>query len=263
MKTILIFLSVLFLLTDASAQLVLNQTDSQHLKQGKWIGKYSDGKVRYEGYFDNDKPVKEWKRYHENGKLKAILVYVPNSEKVKAELYDLEGSLFSKGNYNGKEKDSIWTYFNNKVIVARESYQKGLKNGKSFAYYSDGKTADETEWLNGKLNGIWREFYPSGNKKSEISYLDGKRQGNSRIYFESGQTQIEGLYDNDQCAGTWKFYNPEGKIKLKLEYKEGTLQNPDALDSLELVDFNAFDKAKGTIKDPEHYRENPEEFLKK
>jgi len=138
-----------------------------------------------------------------------------------------------------------------------------LKNGKSFYYYPDGKTLNETEWLNGKLNGIGREFYPSGEKKSETRYLDGKRQGGSSVYFETGKIQIEGKYDNDQYAGTWKFYNPEGTIKFQLEYKEGMLQNPEALDSLQSNEFKAFDKVKGKLKDPEHYRENPEEYLRK
>ena len=245
------------------AQSALNQSDSNHLKQGKWIGKYPAGTIRYEGYFNNDKPVGEWKRYHENGKLKAILVYNPNSEKVKAELYDPEGTLISKGNYIGILKDSTWTYFDNKLIVTRENYSKGLKSGKTLSYYPDGKTLNETEWVNGKLNGIRREFYPIGEKKSETRYIDDKRQGECKIYFETGKIQIEGSYDNDQCTGTWKFYNPNGDIKLQFEYKDGVLQNSEMLDSLELKEFKAYDKAKGALKDPDHYRENPEEYMRK
>lgn len=263
MKTTLILLFNLFLYINLSAQPTLNQTDANHLKQGKWIGKYPDGTIRYEGYFSNNKPVGELKRYHENGKLKAILLYSPNSDKVKAELYNPEGSLVSRGIFIGTLKDSVWTYFDNKEIAARENYSKGLKNSKSFYYYPNGKTLNETEWANGKLSGISREFYPSGEKKSETRYLDGKRQGGSIVYFESGKVQIEGKYDNDQYSGTWKFYSPEGKIKFQLEYKDGMLQNPVAFDSLQLKEFKAFDKVKGKLKDPERYRENPDEYLRK
>jgi antitoxin component YwqK of YwqJK toxin-antitoxin module len=263
MKTTLIFLCILFLSINLSAQPTLNQTDANHLKQGKWVGKYPDGTIRYEGIFKDNKPVGELKRYHENGKIKAILVYSPNSDKVKAELFNPEGSMVSRGNFIGTLKDSVWTYYDNKEIAARENYNKGLKNGKSYAYYPDGKTSNESEWVNGKLNRIARDFYPSGEKKSETRYLEGKRQGWSSVYFESGKPQIEGEYDNDQYAGTWKFFNPDGTIKFQLEYKNGMLQNPEALDSLQMDEFKAFDKVKGKIKDPEHYLENPGEYLSK
>ena len=216
MKTFLIILCVLFHFAVATAQTVLNQTDSNHLKQGRWVGKYPDGTVRYDGSFMNDKPVGEWKRFHETGKLKATLLYVPGSGKVRAELFDLEGLLVSKGNFTGTLKDSVWTYYDNKVIVARENYTKGMKNGKSFSYFADGKTLSETDWVNSELNGLVQEFYPSGEKKSETRYLEGKRQGDSKIYYETGKVQIEGSYDNDQDTGIWKFYNPEGSLKFQL-----------------------------------------------
>lgn len=263
MKALLIILYVLFSLNVVNAQPFINRTDSNHLKQGKWIGKYPDGTIRYEGFFNNGNPAGEWKRYDENSKLKAILVYHPNSDKIKAEFFDPEGSLVSKGNFIGAQKDSIWTYFDKEVIIGRENYSKGLKNGMSYTYFPDGKIVAETKWENGKLNGVWREYYSSGVKKSEINYLDGIRQGYSRIYYESGEIQTEGNYNNDQYAGTWNFYNPEGSLKFQLIYKDGILQNPQVADSLQLNEFKAFDKAKGKIKDPEHYRENPDEYLRK
>jgi antitoxin component YwqK of YwqJK toxin-antitoxin module len=93
--------------------------------------------------------------------------------------------------------------------------------------------------------------------------VDGKRQGESRIYTESGEIQIEGMYDNDQFAGNWKFYSTDGRLKFQLKYKDGILQDAQVLDSLQLNEFKAFDRAKGKIKDPERYRENPEEYLRK
>ena len=263
MKTILIILCVIFHFTAATAQTALNQTDSNHLKQGKWIGKYPDGTVRYDGSFINDKPMGEWKRFHENGKLKATLLHALNSDKVKAELFDSEGLLVAKGNFIGTLKDSVWTYYDNKAIIARENYNNGMKNGKSFSYSADGKTLSETDWVNGRLNGLEREFYIEGNKKSETRYLDGKRQGDSNIYFETGKVQIEGSYNNDRYTGRWKFYNPDGSLKFQLDYKDGIMQNPEALDSLQLKEFKAFDETKGKLKDPERYRENPEEYLRK
>lgn len=260
MKIIMLLVLLLIHFTVLTAQQTINQTDSNHLKQGKWIGKYPDGILRYEGYFKNDKPIGEWKRFHQNGELKAKLVYSPNSNKIIAELYDTEGILVSRGNYFGTEKDSIWTYYDNNVIVARENYLKGLKNGFSYSYLPDGSVISKSNWLNGKLNGELREYYSSGNKKSEISYLDGKRHGDIRIYFESGKVQIEGKFDQDKYTDDWSFYNEDGTLKFKLKYKDGILLNSGTVDSLQLKEFKAFDRDKRSLKDPEHYIENPEEY---
>ena len=53
----------------------LNVTDEDGLKQGKWTKVYPNGTMAYEVYFENDKPVGEYKRYHENGKLSSVLTY--------------------------------------------------------------------------------------------------------------------------------------------------------------------------------------------
>jgi antitoxin component YwqK of YwqJK toxin-antitoxin module len=260
MKIILILLILFIPYTVLTAQQAINQTDSNHLKQGKWIGKYPDGVIRYEGVFINDKPIGEWKRFHENGKLKAKLVYLPNSDKVRAELYDTGGILVSRGNFIGAAKDSIWTYYDNTIIVARESYDKGLKNGISYSYSLGGKVISESAWSNGMLNGISREYYPSGAKKSEVNFLDGKRHGEARVYFESGQVQTEGKYKQDLYADNWKYYNPDGTLKFQLKYQNGILLNPEMVDSLQLKEFKAFDRDKLRLKDPEHYLNNPEEY---
>lgn len=258
---IILFLVVLFLPFNVlTAQRAVNQTDSNHLKQGKWIGKYPDGVIRYEGIFLNDKPAGEWKRYHQNGKIKAILVYQQGSDKVRAELFDTEGILVSRGNFTGTAKDSTWTYFDNGTIVARESYVNGLKNGVALFYLPDGKIINESAWSKGKLNGLSSEYYPSGAKKCEMNYSDGKRNGQTKIYLESGQVQMEGKYNQDQYTDTWNIYNPDGTLKFQLKYKNGELLNPETVDSLQLKEFKAFDRDKGKLKDPEHYMENPEEY---
>src|SRR5665647_1786479 len=111
----LIFLLLLFVvpLTFISAQETINQTDANGHKQGRWINKYPNGTIRYEGSFTDDKPVGEWKRFHENGKIKAQMYHIPNTDRATAELFDSNGVRYAKGNYKGTAKDSTWNYFNN------------------------------------------------------------------------------------------------------------------------------------------------------
>jgi len=261
-KLIFIFCALILPFTILCAQQSINQTDASGLKQGRWIGKYTNGTIRYEGSFNDDKPVGEWKRYHENGKIKARLYHQPNTDKVTAELFDSNGVRYAKGNYKGTSKDSTWNYYNNLRLVGQENYSSGIKNGRSLTYFTNGVPATESFWVNGLPDGVSRSFYPSGKKKSETMYHQGKRHGLNLIYYESGQTEIKGQYINDLPDETWKFMDANGNEKYELKYKAGVLLNPEVVDRIQANEFKAFDRAKGKLKDPEDFSQNPEEYMR-
>jgi len=261
-KQLFLLLFVMLSFTFISAQETINQTDVNGHKQGLWRGKYPNGSIRYEGAFVNDQPVGDWKRFHENGKIKAFLHNFPNSDKASAELFDSNGLRYAKGNFKGTAKDSTWNYYNNLRLVGQENYSVGLKNGRSLSFFENGNPATETNWTNSRLNGASISFYPSGKKKSEIQFQQGKREGLNKVYYESGKFQITGQYNNDQPEGTWKFMDENGKVKYELRYKAGVLLNPEVVDSIQADEFKAFDRAKGKLKDPEDYSQSPEEYMR-
>jgi len=261
-KIIFLLISFFIPFTFVFSQGTINQTDANGHKQGHWIGKFPNGTIRYEGSFVDDKPVGDWKRFHENGKIKASLHHIPNTDKVSAELFDSNGVRYAKGNYKAEVKDSIWNYFNNQTLVGQESFSNGIKSGKSSTYYETGNPATEGYWSNGLLNGASISFYSSGKKKTQTQYLQGKRQGISMVYYESGNTQIIGQYDNDKSDGIWKFMSEDQKVKFILKYKAGVLLNPEVVDSIQMNEFKAFDRSKGKLKDPEHFSQNPDEYLR-
>jgi len=261
-KQLILLLLVIVPFTYLYAQETINQTDANGKKQGHWIGKYTNGTIRYEGSFTNDQPVGDWKRFHENGRIKAVLHHLQNTGKASAELFDSNGVRYAKGNYKGTVKDSTWNYYNNTRLVGQENYADGIKNGRSLTFFEDGVPATESNWTNGFLNGVSRSFYSSGKKKTETMFQNGKRQGLSLVYYESGQLQITGQYSADQCDGAWKFMDENGKLKYELKYKAGVLLNSEVADSIQANEFKAFDRAKGKLKDPEDFSQRPEEYLR-
>jgi len=245
-----------------NAQEVTNYTDAAGLKQGHWIGKYPNGSIRYDGTFSNNKPVGEWKRFHENGKLNALLSHLSNSDKVVAELFDNSGIRYAKGIYRGTLKDSTWSYFNNQKLVGQEVYSNGRKNGLSRNFYESGTPITESNWVDGLQEGVSRTYFLSAKKKTETMYLKGLRNGLMLSYYESGIPQITGKYQNDLPDGVWKFADQNGKIKYELKYQSGVLLNPEVADSLMENEFKAFDRTKGKLKDPEDFTQRPEEYMR-
>ena len=190
------------------------------------------------------------------------MYHFPNTDKTSGELYDSNGIRYAKGIYEGTAKDSTWNYFNNLRLVGQENFSDGVKNGKSFTFFENGAPATESSWVNGMLDGVTRSFYPSGKKRTEIMYHQGKRQGLNLIYYESGQTEIKGQYNNDLSDGTWKFADKNGIVKYELKYKLGVLLNPEVVDRIQAGEFQAFDRAKGKLKDPANFSQSPEEYIR-
>ena len=74
---IFIIASLLAISVCASSQTEthINITDQQGMKQGHWIKKYPNENIMYDGYFKDDHPVGEFKRYYEDQSLKSVLIY--------------------------------------------------------------------------------------------------------------------------------------------------------------------------------------------
>jgi antitoxin component YwqK of YwqJK toxin-antitoxin module len=62
------------------------------LQTGKWVERYSNGKLKNTGYYLRDKPSGTWQEYYENGKLKTIANYTIIGSSHGSSSYCLSGS---------------------------------------------------------------------------------------------------------------------------------------------------------------------------
>lgn len=251
MKNILLVLLLVSISLFSSAQESVNKTDPQGMKQGKWIGKYPGGTIKYEGKFLNDKPVGQWKRYHENGKTKALMNYYQNSARAFSSLFDTDGKLYAKGVFEGTLRDSTWNFYSGEKLVLTENYQLGKKEGISRSYDQNNQILSEKSWKNDLQEGKSIEFYPNGLKKSEIIFENGMKNGPALFFDQDGAKIVEGRYKEDLSEGEWKFFDKDGKIRYKVQYDKGNILNGASLDSLQINEFKKFDKLKGKIPEPQ------------
>ena len=250
MKIPLLIVACCLLPVSLFAQEAVNITAGNGMKEGKWVSRYPDGTLKYEGTFLNNKPVGDWKRYHESGKVKALMSYRPGSEKVFASLFDDEGKLYAKGVFEGTLRDSTWNFYSGVQLVQTENYNHGKKEGMATGFNEEGKVIWEKIWKNDLLDGLVKEYYPNGMKRSEITYLKGKRSGPAIFYRENGLKSMEGLFTEDLSDGTWKVFDLDGKLKYQIKYKKGEILDGGKLDTLQMNEFKQFDKAKGKIPEP-------------
>ncbi|MDP4184454.1 MAG: toxin-antitoxin system YwqK family antitoxin [Bacteroidota bacterium] len=256
-----VLITFFLLLTIVISSFAQNQVDSKGQKQGAWIGRFPDGKTRYEGVFKNNRPDGLMKRYYANGNIKAEMFFYEDGQRTRARLFDENGKLIARGNYFKMEKDSVWNYFQDGCLIKTEVFKTGKKDGVSHAFDANGKMIVEAEWKNGKMNGAYKRYFPNGKLMVGTKYFEGKRNGLCVAYFESGEVEVEGLYVTDLREGDWKYYSRDGKIKYTLKYKNGDLLNSDVLDHVNQQIFDELEKNKLKLKDPEFYRNNPDELI--
>ena len=248
---IFIFLFLLCVYTNVTlSQEAVNKTDSKGLKQGKWVSKYPGGSLKYEGYFNQNKPTGEWKRYHENGKIKALMTYRPNSERVFASLFDEGGKLYAKGVFEGTLRDSTWNFYSGELLVSVENYHLGKKEGQAVGFDQNGKKIWERELKNDLPDGNEVQYDPSGIKRKEIFYKEGKKSGPAFFYDENGVKTLEGSYLDDLSDGIWKVFDKYGKLQYQIKYDKGEIVNKGAMDTLQINTFKQYDKIKGKIPEP-------------
>ena len=231
----------------------INITDQQGRKQGHWIKKYPGETVMYDGYFKDNHPVGEFRRYFENESLKSVLVYSDDGRKANATIYHQNGYVSSKGTYIDQMKEGKWQFFSALIkdyMISEEYYSKNLRNGPSLKFYPDSTVAEKLTYINDIKQGEWIQYYPSGKVCLKSNYLNGKINGRFEVWFENGQLEFSGQYKNDSRDGQWIIYSNNGTIKYKLEYLEGVTKDRQMdIDESEFLD--SLENNKGKIADPE------------
>lgn len=254
---------VIILLLPFSLLAQINKTDSEGMRQGLWKKQYPNGTLMYEGRFQDDKPTGEWKRYHKNGQVKAIIQYHKNSDSAFVQLFNPHGQKIASGNYVNEKKAGNWNYFSGNRKIAEEIFKKGKKHGISRRFYETGELLKQVEWQNGLQEGKYQVFYKNGKPYMQCKYSNNLRNGLCLIYFQNGRVELEAAYKNNLRHGDWNYYNKEGELLYTLKYEEGKLLNPKVRDSIDNRQMKNLEKARNSIPDPEKFIADPSEYMRK
>src|SRR6202043_701804 len=93
-----------------------------------------------------------------------------------------------------------WTVYREDGAPDRQvSFHAGQRDGHWNYFDTTGqqKTAEE-EYSDGKPNGVWLLFYPSGKKQRELHYRDGRPDGTLTEWYENGQKALVKSYKDGQ-----------------------------------------------------------------
>ncbi|PWH81865.1 toxin-antitoxin system YwqK family antitoxin [Brumimicrobium oceani] len=217
----------------------INQVDAQGRKQGEWAKTYDDSDgLRYKGQFKNDKPVGKFIYYYPNNKIRSIITHDENSDRSEAYFYHPSSELIAHGIYRGKEKDSVWTHFLTSGHYSyTETYKNGVLHGERITYYGAEAVEDnrvklvlrKSNYVNGKQQGDFVEYFPDGIVKAEGKYYDGKPDGVILKNHPNGKIMIKERWKNKTKHGWWVTYDESGKELGRIYFKDGTQLEGDEL----------------------------------
>lgn len=148
------------------------------------VEKYTQGELIIDS--EETTPVDIRKSFHDNGVVATVSTY-SNDQRVGAtRIYDSNG-----------------------ILIAGEVYDRDVK-------VADGITTEA-----GLRIGDWRHYYESGAVKSEGGYENGKKEGLWRFYAPTGELIQTGLFREGLFHGEWIWYYLSKRLHRKEHYKKG------------------------------------------
>lgn len=116
----------------------------------------------------------------------------------------------------------------------RQGFWQIKNSEKNLPGYEPDQIVEEGRFVNGKKEGVWKQYYPNDKLKSEITYVNNIPNGYSKFYYKNGNVSEEGIwkinkwdgpykyyYDNGQIAYDWNFLNGKREGKQKYYYENG------------------------------------------
>lgn len=161
-------------------------------RKGKHEGIHLKDTLPFDGVWEI---YDEWQVFESNRNRKYIV------ERYNYENYVRNGKA-EKFEYNAI-KDSI-------IIYATMTYKNGLLNGKYKNYHS----LYEGNYVNGKKEGLWIDYYPNGNVKTETNYSSDIKNGELTEYKIDGEIISVSKYLNGKLIKT-EFYKNDKVIDVK------------------------------------------------
>tara|TARA_B100000959_G_C14963855_1_gene616907 strand:- start:1276 stop:2091 length:816 start_codon:yes stop_codon:yes gene_type:complete len=169
--------------------------------------------------------------------------------------------IFSAGmDYAEEEQLSVYSIlglFSSKNITNPTSegkYINGKKEGLHKEYYKNGRLKAERIFINDKLDGISKIYYKSGKSKSKLmataNFKNSKMEGTATGYYYNGRVRFYENYKNNIKNGYCKYFNEYGGIKKEENYKNGKLDGNRKL-------YNE----DGHISDERNYKEGKREGI--
>jgi len=121
----------------------------------------------------------------------------------------------------------------NGQIVYQLPIIKGKENGRAIGMYNTGEKLMTCNFVEGKREGIFQQWWPNGRLRYLFTYHQGNYQGTQWVYFPNGRVQGEKNYSGGKEEGVQKIWDSTGKLLSNYAVKNnilyGTVSSKDCM----------------------------------
>ena len=82
------------------------------------------------------------------------------------------------------------------------------------------RTLEEGRYVDGKKNGVWNSYFPTGKIKCHITYVAGVPNGPAKLYHDNGNLAEIGTWVADKWVGAYQLYYPSGALAYSWNFDE-------------------------------------------
>lgn len=225
------YIIILLFLTNLSFAQEINKLDGNGRKHGLWKGFYEESKrPRYEGTFEHGKEVGMFKFFDDTkaGTVIATREFNPKDNSCYTVFYNQNKHKVSEGKVVNKQFDGDWKYYHEDLpsVMTLEHYVNGKLDGVKKVYYKSGEIAEETNYKNGVKNGAYKSYAENGVVMEESVYKDGEYEGAAIYRNPENQITGQGLYKKGKKVGVWKIME-KGKMKnVNMSFQNKDFKKP-------------------------------------
>ena len=147
--------------------------------------------------------------------------YLPKSYLLKLTaalfiIFIISGNCARMGNRKVAESPSrVYTevsYYPSGQQEYSAEYLNGKLDGMNRNWSEDGYLISESEYSHGKLHGIWKKYYANQRIMYKAHYFHGQKHGEEIWYYENGHVKSEQSFHYGESAGTIIRWHPDGSI---------------------------------------------------
>ena len=138
------------------------------------------------------------------------------STSMSAKEEEIPGSKFGNEKKSGLQDKALVS--KNKII---DRGGVDFFNGTRTEWYEDGEKQEQSEYLEGKKNGVFKRWYPNGQIEREGTMVDDRWSGDYWEWYENGQLRVSGKYLDGKREGEWTFFQEEGGSLPPILFRSG------------------------------------------
>ena len=224
-----------------SGEKMLQLSVTNGVPNGKFNLYLQSGAIKESGTYCNGAACGKWFKANMDGDTLSYLEYdkpyFANEQKFyvfkkeyQPSAYGTDKNPYLKSNFtykNGQQEGMQYEYYGNGQL----HYAKMMVNGKELGtvtnYFLTGKISDKytVDKAGNKQGEYYKVHYNTGNRMVESAYLDNKLNGNYKSYWPNGKLRFDGEYAKEVKVGEWSTYDSLGVFVKKEVFENGKNTN--------------------------------------